>query len=306
MSIYPAIVSTIGKTPLVRLNQIADGLGAEIVAKLEFFNPLGSVKDRVAVAMVDTAEKQGRLSPGGMVVEPTSGNTGIGLAFVCALRGYRVCLTMPETMSVERQKLLRHLGAELVLTPGNLGMEGAIEKARTIVAGHSGAFMPNQFENPTNPEAHRKTTAVEIWNDTQGEVDILVAAVGTGGTFTGVGGYLKEKRPGFYCVAVEPAGSPVLSGGKKGPHQIQGIGAGFVPPILDQSLIDEVVTVSDEAAFGMARRLAVQEGLLCGISSGAAVWAALTIAARPENKGKRIVTLLPSTGEREVSTKLFA
>lgn len=305
MPIYDVIDKTIGRTPMVRLNRVGAGRTAEIVAKLEYFNPLGSVKDRIAAAMLDAAEQRGLLTADTLIVEPTSGNTGIGLAFICAARGYRLCLTMPETMSVERQKLLRHLGAELVLTPGPAGMGGAIEKAAAIVAENPGAFMPNQFTNPANPRIHRDTTAVEIWNDTAGAVDILVSGVGTGGTITGVGGYFKEKKPGFRCVAVEPAASPVLSGGAKGPHKIQGIGAGFVPEVLERAIIDEVVAVPDEAAFAMARELAAREGLLCGISSGAAVWAALQIATRPENAGKRIVTILPSTGERYLSTDLF-
>jgi cysteine synthase A len=240
MTIHKTIDTTIGRTPLVRLNRLGRGFQAEIIAKLEFFNPLGSVKDRIAASMIDAAEKEGRLGPDTLIVEPTSGNTGIGLAFICAARRYRLCLIMPDTMSVERQKLLRHLGADLVLTPGSQGMGGAIEKARAMVADHPGAFMPNQFENPANPKAHRETTAPEIWNDSNGDVDILVAGVGTGGTITGVGGFLKEKKPGFKCVAVEPDASPVLSGGEKGPHKIQGIGAGFVPTVLDRSLIDEV------------------------------------------------------------------
>jgi cysteine synthase A len=305
MSIHTAIHTTIGRTPLVRLNRTGENLQAEITAKLEFFNPLGSVKDRIATAMIDDAEKTGQLTPDTLIVEPTSGNTGIGLAFICASRGYRLCLTMPETMSVERQKLLRHLGAELLLTPGPQGMGGAIEKAAAIVAQTAGAFMPNQFENPANPRIHRQTTAEEIWADTGGMVDILVSGVGTGGTITGVGGLLKEKKPGFQVVAVEPSASPVLSGGEKGPHKIQGIGAGFVPRVLDRSLIDEVVTVTNEDAFETARHLAAREGILCGISSGAAVWAAIQVASRPENDGKRIVTILPSTGERYLSTELF-
>lgn len=305
MSIHQTIDATIGRTPLVRLNRSGENLQAEIVAKLEFFNPLGSVKDRIAAAMIQDAEKKGLLGPDTLIVEPTSGNTGIGLAFICAARGYRLCLTMPETMSVERQKLLRHLGAQLVLTPGPQGMGGAIEQANAIAAKNPGAFMPNQFENPANPRSHRETTAKEIWADTAGDVDILVCGVGTGGTLTGVGGFLKEKKPGFRCVAVEPAASPVLSGGVKGPHKIQGIGAGFIPRVLDRSLIDEVVTVSNEDAFKTARVLAAREGLLCGISSGAAVWAAIQVAARAENAGKRVVTILPSTGERYLSTELF-
>ena len=306
MNIHNAIETTIGKTPLVRLNPAGGELQAEIVAKLEFFNPLGSVKDRIALSMIDDAEEKGLVGPDTLIVEPTSGNTGIGLAFICAARNYRLCLTMPETMSVERQKLLRHLGAKLVLTPGPQGMGGAIEKAQAIVAENPGAFMPNQFENPANPRVHRETTVYVIWADTAGDVDILVAGVGTGGTITGVGSFMKEKKPGFRIVAVEPAASPVLSGGEKGPHKIQGIGAGFVPRVLDQLLIDEVVTVSNDAAFETARSLAGQEGILCGISSGAAVWAAVQVAARAENAGKRIVTILPSTGERYISTELFA
>jgi cysteine synthase len=305
VTIHQTIDATIGRTPLVRLNRSGENLQAEIVAKLEFFNPLGSVKDRIAAAMIQDAEKKGLLGPDTLIVEPTSGNTGIGLAFICAARGYRLCLTMPETMSVERQKLLRHLGAQLVLTPGPQGMGGAIEQANAIAAKNLGAFMPNQFENPANPRSHRETTAKEIWADTAGDVDILVCGVGTGGTLTGVGGFLKEKKPGFRCVAVEPAASPVLSGGVKGPHKIQGIGAGFIPGVLDRSLIDEVITVSNEDAFKTARVLAAREGLLCGISSGAAVWAAIQVAAKVENAGKRVVTILPSTGERYLSTELF-
>lgn len=304
MPVHRSIATTIGKTPLVRLNSFGDGQ-AQILAKLEFFNPLSSVKDRIAAAMIDDSEKNGRIGADSLIVEPTSGNTGIGLAFICAARGYRLCLTMPETMSVERQKLLRHLGADLVLTPGPQGMGGAIEKANAIVSETPGAFMPNQFENPANPRIHRETTAVEIWADTAGDVDILVAGVGTGGTLTGIGSFFKEKNPGFHVVAVEPADSPVLSGGEKGPHKIQGIGAGFVPEVLDRSLIDEVVTVANDDAFETARKLAAAEGILCGISSGAAVWACLQVAAKPENAGKRIVTILPSTGERYLSTDLF-
>jgi cysteine synthase A len=306
MTVHKAISNTIGKTPLVRLNRMGDEPAAEICAKLEFFNPLGSVKDRIAASMLDDAESRGKIGPQTLIVEPTSGNTGIGLAFICAARGYRLCLTMPETMSVERQKLLRHLGAELVLTEGPLGIAGAIEKAEAILSENAGSFMPNQFENPANPRIHRETTAEEIWVDTGGDVDILVAGVGTGGSITGIGGCLKEKKPGFKVVAVEPAESPVLSGGEKGPHKIQGIGAGFVPRVLDQSLLDEVVTVTNDDSFETARQLAAKEGILCGISSGAAVWASLQVAARPENVGKKIVTILPSTGERYLSTDLFS
>ncbi len=302
---YPDITRTVGDTPLVRLNRIAGDAGAEIMAKLELNNPLGSVKDRIGVAMVQAAEAQGLLGPGTAVVEPTSGNTGIALAFVCASRGYRLVLTMPETMSMERRKLLAHLGAELVLTPGEKGMAGAVQRARELVSEIPGAFMPDQFSNPANPEIHRRATAEEIWRETGGEVDIFVAGVGTGGTITGVAEVLKERRPGFRAVAVEPAASPILSGGKPGPHKIQGIGAGFVPAVLKTELIDEVVAVEDEEAFETARAVAREEGILCGISSGAAVAACLMVAERPENRGKRIVTVLASTGERYISTPLF-
>ena len=305
MRIFNSIQATIGRTPLVRLNRTAAGTSAEVLAKLEFFNPLGSVKDRIARYMISEAERMGRIGPDCLIVEPTSGNTGIGLAFLCAAKGYRLCLTMPDTMSVERRKLLRHLGAELILTPGAQGMPGAIAKAGEIVAQTHGAFMPNQFENPANVMAHRETTALEIWEDTEGRVDILVSGVGTGGTITGVSQVIKAKNPDFKAIAVEPADSPVLSGGQKGPHKIQGIGAGFIPAILDRGIIDEVVTVTNDAAFETARRLADQEGLLCGISSGAAVWAALEVARRKENAGKRLVVILPSTGERYISTALF-
>jgi cysteine synthase A len=305
MRIFDSIRGTVGRTPLVRLNRTAADTSAEVLAKLEFFNPLGSVKDRIAQSMITEAERLGRIGPNSLIVEPTSGNTGIGLAFVCATKGYRICLTMPDTMSVERQKLLRHLGAELILTPGAAGMPGAIAKAEEIVAQNDGAYMPNQFENPANPMAHRETTAREIWEDTEGRVDILVSGVGTGGTITGVAQAIKAKNPEFKAIAVEPADSAVLSGGQKGPHKIQGIGAGFIPAILDRSLIDEVVTVTNDAAFETARQLAEQEGLLCGISSGAAAWAALEVARRQENAGKRVVVILPSTGERYISTALF-
>ncbi len=305
MPLLERIDAAVGRTPLVRLNRIAAGCRAEVTAKIEFFNPLGSVKDRIARAMIDAAEAEGSIGPETLIVEPTSGNTGIGLAFVCAARGYRLCLTMPETMSIERRKLLVHLGAELVLTPGAEGMAGAIARARQIREQTPGAFMPDQFSNPANPRAHRETTAEEIWQDTGGRVDILVAGVGTGGTITGISQVLKRRNPGFKAVAVEPAGSPVLSGGAKGPHQIQGIGAGFVPAVLDRAVLDEVVAVSDDAAFETARALAKQEGILCGISSGAAAWAALQVARRPENAGRRIVAILASTGERYLSTRLF-
>jgi len=305
MRIYKTIEGTMGRTPLVRLNRMGAETQADVLAKLEFFNPLGSVKDRIATYMISEAERQGLINPQSLIVEPTSGNTGIGLAFVCAARGYRICLTMPDTMSVERQKLLKHLGSELVLTPGAEGMKGAIAKAEEILGQNDNAYMPNQFENPANPLAHRETTAHEIWEDTEGQADILISGVGTGGTITGVGQAIKAKKPGFKAIAVEPADSPVLSGGEKGPHKIQGIGAGFIPAILDRSVIDDVVTVTNEAAFETARQLADREGILCGISSGAAVWAALEVAKRSENAGKQIVVILPSTGERYISTPLF-
>lgn len=305
MRIFNTIEGTMGQTPLVRLNRLSAGLPGEVLAKLEFFNPLGSVKDRIATYMIAEAERQNLINPDSLIVEPTSGNTGIGLAYVCAAKRYRLCLTMPDTMSVERQKLLKHLGAELVLTPGAEGMKGAIAKAEEIVGQNDNAYMPNQFENPANPMAHRETTAHEIWNDTEGRVDFLISGVGTGGTITGVGQVIKAKKPTFKTVAVEPADSPILSGGEKGPHKIQGIGAGFVPGILDRSVIDEVITVTNDDAFATAQQLADQEGILCGISSGAAVWVALQVAKRSENKGKQIVAILPSTGERYLSTPLF-
>jgi len=305
MKYYASIGSTIGSTPLVRLNRLAAGLPAQIFAKLEFFNPLGSVKDRIAASMIAAAELEGKLTPETLIVEPTSGNTGIALAFICAAKGYRLCLTMPESMSVERRKLLTHLGAELVLTPGPQGMQGAIDKAREILAAAKIAYMPDQFANPANPRAHRETTAEEIWRDTEGKADILVSGVGTGGTITGISQVIKARKPSFHSVAVEPADSPVLSGGKKGPHKIQGIGAGFVPEVLDRSVVDEIVTVTNDDAFETARQLAKTEGLLCGISSGAAAWAALQIARRPESAGKMIVAILASTGERYISTELF-
>jgi len=305
MKYYASIGSTIGSTPLVKLNRLAAGLPAQIFAKLEFFNPLGSVKDRIAASMIAAGELDGKINPDTLIVEPTSGNTGIALAFICAAKGYRLCLTMPETMSVERRKLLIHLGAELVLTPGPQGMQGAIDKAHEILATAKNGYMPNQFANPANPQAHRETTAEEIWHDTEGRADILISGVGTGGTITGISQVIKARKPAFRSVAVEPADSPVLSGGKKGPHKIQGIGAGFVPEVLDRSVIDEVVTVTNEDAFETARQLAQTEGLLCGISSGAAAWAALQIARRPESAGKLIVAILASTGERYISTELF-
>jgi cysteine synthase A len=299
------VTRIIGNTPLVRLNAVARGLDADILAKLEFSNPLGSVKDRIGLAMIDAAEREGLIHENTVIVEPTSGNTGIALAFVCAVRGYRLCLTMPETMSTERQKLLRHLGADLVLTPGADGMGGAISKAEEILAAQQDGFMPNQFNNPANPEIHRKTTAEEIWRDTDGKVDMVVAGVGTGGTITGISEVIKARKPSFLSVAVEPVDSAVLSGGKPGPHKIQGIGAGFVPQVLNVDIIDEVVTVTNEEAFETARQLAKEEGILCGISSGAAVSAALRMAERPENRGKQMVVIVPSTGERYISTDLF-
>jgi cysteine synthase A len=303
--IFPDITKAVGNSPMVRLNAMGAGLGGHLVAKLELSNPLGSVKDRIGIAMIEAAERTGRIRPHTLIVEPTSGNTGIALAFVCAARGYRLCLTMPETMSLERKKLLKHLGADLVLTPGGEGMKGAIAKAEEILANSEDAFMPNQFKNPANPEIHRRTTAEEIWRDTGGAVDMLVAGVGTGGTITGISEVVKARKPSFQSVAVEPAGSPVLSGGKPGPHKIQGIGAGFVPEVLNVNIIDRVVRVTNEDAFETARQVAKKEGILCGISSGAAVWAARHVAAQPENKGKQIVVILPSTGERYISTELF-
>jgi cysteine synthase A len=305
MRIADDITQLIGGTPLVRLRHVGDGAGATIAAKLEFFNPAGSVKDRIAVSMIDAAEEAGLLRPGTTVVEPTSGNTGIALAMVCAARGYSCIFTMPETMSKERRMLLRGYGAELVLTPGPDGMVGAIAKAEEIIKGDGDYFMPQQFENPANPDIHARTTAEEIWADTDGGVDILVAGVGTGGTITGVGRTLKERKPGVQVVAVEPAASPVLSGGVKGPHPIQGIGAGFVPAVLDTDVYDEVVTVENQDAFDIAHRMAHEEGLLVGISSGAATWAAVQVAARPENAGKLVVVIIPSFGERYLSTALF-
>ena len=304
-NIYADITETIGRTPLVRLNRIGADTGAQLVGKLESFNPLSSVKDRIGVSMIRRAEEEGRIGEDTVIVEPTSGNTGIALAFVCAARGYRLMLTMPDTMSMERRHLLRVLGAELVLTPGREGMPGAVEKAEELVAESPNAFMPQQFKNPANPAIHRETTAQEIWEDTDGEVDILVAGVGTGGTITGVGQALKERKPECRIVAVEPVGSPVLSGGEPGPHKIQGIGAGFVPDVLRQDLIDEVVQVHDGEAGEMARRMAREEGILAGISCGAATQAAVEVAGRPENEGKLIVVILPDTGERYLSTWLF-
>jgi len=303
--IHQDITTTIGRTPLVRLNRFAAGCAAEILAKIESTNPLASVKDRIGRAMIDAAWDAGKIGPDSVIIEPTSGNTGIALAFVCAARGLRLILTMPDTMSVERRKLLAHLGADLVLTPGEEGMRGAIEKARELAARTPDSFMPNQFDNPANPEIHRRTTAEEIWEDTGGEIDIFVAGVGTGGTLTGVSEVIKKRRE-LFTVAVEPADSPVLSGGKPGPHKIQGIGAGFVPAVLNREIIDEVVRVENDAAMATARELAKKEGILCGISSGAAAWAAREVANRGQNRGKTVVCILPDTGERYLSTELLS
>jgi cysteine synthase len=305
INIYNDVARTIGSTPLVRLNRLTTGLNATVLAKLEFRNPLGSVKDRIGLAMIQAAEDQGLINKETIVIEPTSGNTGIALAFVCAIRKYRIILTMPESMSMERRKLLKHLGAELVLTPAAEGMKGAINRAKEILSETPNAFLPDQFSNPANPAIHRMTTAEEIWRDTDGGIDIFVSGVGTGGTITGVSEAIKERKPSFLSIAVEPADSPVLSGGKPGPHKIQGIGAGFIPKVLNTKIIDEVVTVTNEQAFETARSMAKTEGILCGISSGAAVWAALQLAGRTENRGKQIVVILPSTGERYLSTELF-
>lgn len=304
-NIFADITRTVGKTPLVRLNRIQKGLNAEILVKIESFNPLSSVKDRIGVAMIEAAETAGLIGKDTVIIEPTSGNTGIALAFVCAAKGYRLILTMPDTMSMERRHLLNILGAELVLTEGAKGMKGAIEKAEELAASYKKSFMPQQFKNPANPEIHRRTTAEEIWNDTDGKVDYLVAGVGTGGTITGIGEVLKKRKPSVKIIAVEPADSPVLSGGKPGPHKIQGIGAGFVPDVLNRNVIGEIIQVAHENAGEMARRLAKEEGILVGISSGAALWAALEVAKRKEAEGKMIVALLPDSGERYLSTWLF-
>ncbi len=305
MNIKGSVLELIGNTPLVRLNRMAMGFPATVAVKLESHNPLSSVKDRIALSMVEDAEKRGVLAKGSVIVEPTSGNTGIGLAYVAAVKGYKCVLVMPESFSVERRKLFKALGADVVLTPAAEGMPGAIEKAKELVARTPMAFMPQQFENPANPEAHRRTTAEEIWRDTDGKVDIVVSGVGTGGTITGVAEVLKKKKKGFKAIAVEPKNSPVLSGGSRAAHKIQGIGAGFVPGVLNRGIMDEIVLVDDDDAGRTARRLAKEEGLLVGISSGAAAWAALEVAKRPENKGKLIVVILPDSGERYLSTWLF-
>lgn len=305
MKVYKNVLETIGKTPLVQINKLTKGAKATVVAKLEARNPGGSVKDRICQSMVAEAEKQGLIKPGTTLIEPTSGNTGVGLAMVAALKGYRLILTMPESMSLERRNLLKAYGAQLVLTPGPEGMGGAIKKAEDLIEATPNSFMPQQFKNLANPKIHRETTGPEIWEDTDGKVDIIVAGVGTGGTITGIAQYIKPKKPEFKTVAVEPATSPVLSGGQKGPHKIQGIGAGFKPDILQLDLVDEIFKVTDDQAFQTARQLAQEEGLLVGISSGAAAYAAIEIAKRPENKGKLIAVILPDTGERYLSTTLF-
>jgi len=306
MKIANDVTELIGNTPLVRISRLAKGAPAEIVAKLEFYNPAHSIKDRIGLAMIEAAEAAGRIKPDTVIVEPTSGNTGIALAMVCAARGYRCTLVMPDTMSTERRILLRAYGAELILTPGSEGMLGAIRKAEELVAANPGWFMPQQFNNAANPDVHRRTTAEEIWRDTDGRADILVAGIGTGGTITGVGEVLKARKPGFQVIAVEPDASPILSKGTKGPHPLQGIGAGFVPAVLNTSIYDEIICVKNDDAFATARAAAREEGLLVGISSGAALWAAIQVARRPENAGKLIVTIIPSFGERYLSTALYA
>jgi cysteine synthase len=306
MRIADDVTALVGNTPLVRLRRVVEGARAEVVAKLEFYSPAHSVKDRIGVSMIDAAERAGKITKDTIVLEPTSGNTGIGLAFVCAARGYTCALIMPDTMSKERRMLLRAYGAELILTPGSEGMPGCIKRAEEMAARDPRYFIPQQFQNPANPEIHRKTTAEEIWRDTEGKADILVSGIGTGGTITGVGEVLKARKPSFRCVAVEPDASPVLSGGQKGPHPIQGIGAGFVPDVLNTKIYDEIIRVKNDDAFAMARRSAKEEGLLVGISSGAAIWAAAEVARRTESAGKLIVVIIPSFGERYLSTPLFA
>ena len=303
--IFDDITKTIGSTPLVKINRLTEGLKATVLVKLESFNPLSSVKDRIGVAMIEAAQRDGKLNKDTVIIEPTSGNTGIALAFVCAAKGYKLILTMPETMSIERRQLLKILGAELVLTEGAKGMKGAIEKAQELLTQTPNSFMPQQFDNPANPEIHRKTTAEEIWNDTEGKVDVFISGIGTGGTITGVGEVLKKRKPSVKIIGLEPVESPVLSGGKPGAHKIQGIGAGFVPKILNKGTIDEIMTVTQKDAGSLSRRLAKEEGILAGISSGAAMWAALEVAKRKESEGKQIVVILPDTGERYLSTWLF-
>ncbi|MFA6290694.1 MAG: cysteine synthase A [Victivallales bacterium] len=306
MKIYEDITQTIGNTPLVKLRRLIPSNNAQVMVKLESFNPMSSVKDRIALSMVEAAEKSGKLKPGGLIIEPTSGNTGVGLAMVAAVKGYKLIITMPETMSIERRLILEYLGAEIVLTPGTAGMTGSVEKAMELVKENPGAYMPSQFDNPANPEIHRKTTAEEIWRDTDGQIDIFVAGVGTGGTITGVASVLKERKPGVKIVAVEPDSSAVLSGEKSGKHGIQGIGAGFIPKNLDMKVVDEIIRIKDEEAIDTARKLAKLEGIFCGISSGANVLAALKVAERPENAGKKVVAVVCDTGERYLTTALFS